>query len=85
MRRAMKRRRSKEEKTLLFSQLSAKQLMLSEYEKGPNCEERIKERLKVYRDMTLQLYLRGLKEGEVLSDRIVYHFISFWFQFLKEW
>lgn len=75
--------RKTEEKKLLFTQLSAKQLMLSEYEKGPNCEEKIQERLKVYRDLTLQLYLRGLSEGEQ-KDKNVYRFISLWFQFLKE-
>ncbi|KAK8817343.1 hypothetical protein WA556_003236, partial [Blastocystis sp. ATCC 50177/Nand II] len=75
--------KTRDEKELLVAQQSAKQLMLSEYEKGPNCEEKIQERLKVYRDLTLQLYLRGLGEGEQ-DNKTVYHFISLWFQFLKE-
>lgn len=77
------RSKTRDEKELLVVQQSAKQLMLSEYEKGPNCEEKIQERLKVYRDLTLQLYLRGLGEGEQ-DNKTVYHFISLWFQFLKE-
>ena len=35
----LNRSKTRDEKELLVAQQSAKQLMLSEYEKGPNCEE----------------------------------------------
>ena len=76
--------RSKKEKEVLFPQLNAKKIMLNDFETGPNSPERIEQRYTTYRDLTLQLLLQGIQEGEEMSKKSVYSFVSLWFENLED-
>ena len=78
------RARSKKEKEALYPQLNAKKIMLKDFENGPNSPEQIDQRYTTYRDLTLQLLLQGIQEGEELSKKSVYSFVSLWFENLEE-
>ena len=78
------RSRSKKEKEALYPQLNAKKIMLKDFETGPNSPERIDQRYTTYRDLTLQLLLQGILEGEEMSKKSVYSFVSLWFENLED-
>lgn len=78
------RTRSKKEKEALYPQLNAKKIMLKDFETGPNSPERIEQRYTTYRDLTLQLLLQGILEGEEMSKKSVYSFVSLWFENLED-
>lgn len=58
--------------------------MLKDFETGPNSPERIEQRYTTYRDLTLQLLLQGILEGEEMSKKSVYSFVSLWFENLED-
>ena len=78
-------RRTEEEKRNLYTQRSAKQLLLQEIENGANSSSKIEERLMNYKTTAIECYLKGMIEGEKLSTKIVYSFINFWFHSINEY
>lgn len=74
-----------EERHNLFTQQSAKQLLLQEIQNGPNSSSKIEERLKHYKELTVECYLKGMIEGETLASKCVYYFVSIWFHSFNEY
>ena len=58
--------------------------MLDDFKSGPNSSDQIYERHATYRDLTLQLMLQGIREGEEASKKSVYSFVSLWFENLED-
>ena len=68
----------------MYTQQSAKQLLLSDYQAGSNCSEKIEERLKYYRETAVSCFMKGIIEGDHRSQRTVYLLINVWFKNIHE-
>ena len=69
----------------LSAQKRQKEVMLQEFQEGPNAADKIEMRLALYRKLTVELCLQGICNGEAKSADFVYTFISLWFQYIDEY
>lgn len=68
----------------MSAQKRQKEVMLQEFQEGPNAADKIEMRLSLYRKLTVELCLQGICNGEAKSADFVYTFISLWFQYIDE-
>ena len=82
---SLRSRHSQAIRQVLNEQKREKEVMLKEFQEGPNAADKIEARLSLYRKLTLKLCLQGIQKGEQNSADFVYMFVSLWFKNIQEY